>query len=183
MGYTHYFKQNKPVSNEQWEAFEKDAKIVIDYVQKNLGVVLTSDDSNGIILNSERINLNGDSSCDLDHETFYLTKDYREFNFCKTARKPYDIAVCSLLLLAHEHMPNHHDIGSDGGFEEWQESMELNANLFGRAYKLPEGVDSSDEVHEFEEELAHNCAKKAQTSQPEVKKEITPKKKGSRFNL
>lgn len=183
MGYTHYFKQNKPVSDEQWNAFEKDAKVVLEHIQKNLGIVLTSNDSNGVIINSQRVNLNGDDSCDLDHETFYLEKDYRDFNFCKTARKPYDLAVCSLLLLAHEHMPNHHDIRSDGSFEEWQEAMELNAKLLGRAYKLPEGVDSSEEIRLFEEELEHSVVKKSQTSQSEIKKDISPKKKSSRFNL
>lgn len=169
MGYTHYFKQNKPVSDEQWNAFEKDAKVVIDHVQNKLGIVLISNDSNGVIINNERINLNGDESRDLDHETFFLEKDYKEFNFCKTARKPYDLAVCSLLLLAHEHMNGHHDIGSDGNFDEWQDAMELNAKLFGYAYKLPTKIDSSDNVQKFENELSEQYPKKVE--------------KNSRYNL
>ena len=160
MGYTHYFKQNKPVSDQQWTAFGKDAKVVLEHIQNKLGIVLVSNDSNVAIIDSERVNLNGDDTCDLDHETFYLAKDYREFNFCKTARKPYDLAVCSLLLLAHEHMPVHHDIGSDGDFAEWQDAMELNAKIFGYAYKLPTGIDSSDEVQEFENELANRNSEK-----------------------
>lgn len=161
MGYTHYFKQNKPVSDQQWEAFEKDAKVIIDHVQNKLGIVLISNDSNGVIINNERINLNGDESRNLEHETFYLEKDYKEFNFCKTARKPYDIAVCSLLLLAHEHMPEHHEIGSDGSLTEWQEAMQLNAEIFGYAYKLPRGVDSSEKVEEFEKDLHSQYSKKS----------------------
>lgn len=180
MGYTHYFKQNKPVSNEQWKSFQEDAEIVLKQVQNQYGIVLMSNDDNGVLINSERVNLNGDESQGLDHETFFMEKDYREFNFCKTARKPYDLAVCSLLLLAHEHMKGHHDIGSDGGFEEWQEAMELNAKTLGRGYKLPSGVESSLEIEEFENGLTQKYAKKIQPA-VEVSKET--KKKGSRYNL
>lgn len=183
MGFTHYFKQNKPVSDQQWQAFKQDAQVVIDHAQKNLKIVLMSNDSNGVLLNDERVNLNGDERYDLDHETFYLEKDYRDFNFCKTARKPYDLVVCSLLLLAHEHMPNHHDIDSDGSFDEWQDAMELNAKLFGRAYKLPEGVDSSDEVREYEQELATKYAKTVKTTENKPAIDIHKNKKNSRYNL
>lgn len=179
MGYTHYFKQSKPVSDKQWEAFEKDAKILLEYAPKHLGIILVSNDSNGIILNSERINMNGDPDRNLDHETFYMDKDYKEFNFCKTNQKPYDLIVCSLLLLAHEHMPNHHDICSDGNFEDWQESMEINACLFGRAFKLPKSVESSEEVDLFEKELSQKYVKTTKAIY-EDKKSVG---KGSRFNL
>lgn len=180
MGYTHYFKQSKPVADKQWEAFEKDAKMLIEHAPKYLGIVLTSNDSNGVIINAERINMNGDSERGLDHETFYMEKDYKDFNFCKTNHKPYDLIVCSLLLLANEHMPNHHDIGSDGGFEDWKESMELNAKLFGRAFKLPKSVDSSEEADLFEQELTQRYVKTTTKDIYEDKKSVG---KGSRFNL
>jgi hypothetical protein len=156
MGYTHYFKQNKPISDQQWQAFKKDAEIILDYIQNQLGIVLTSNDSNGIIINDNRVNMNGDKTYGLNHETFYLEKDYKDFNFCKTAHKPYDLAVCSLLLLAHEHMPGHYNIHSDGNLDEWKEAMELNANLLGRAYKLPESIDNSEKVRQFERQLEIN---------------------------
>lgn len=184
MGFTHYFKQNKPVSTEQWQAFKKDAQVVINHAQNDLEIVLMSNDSNGVMLNDESVNLNGDERYDLDHEPFYLAKDYREFNFCKTARKPYDLVVCSLLLLAHEHMPNHYNIGSDGNFEDWQDAMGMNAKLFGHGFKLPESVDSSDEVHKYEEDLANAYGKKSQSkeeSKPSI--DIHKTKKSSRYNL
>lgn len=186
MGYTHYFKQNKPVSEQQWKAFQADAEVILKHVQDNFGIVLMTNDDKTVLIDSERVNLNGDERQGLDHETFFLEKDYREFNFCKTARKPYDLAVCALLLLAHEHMKEHHDIGSDGSFEEWQEAMQLNADVLGRAYKLPERIDSSEEVQEFEQELAQQCSqKKANESVAPVEtlKDIQPKKKSSRYNL
>lgn len=159
MGYTHYFQQKKPVNDEQWAAFQHDAEILLNYIKKETDIVLESNDDNGILINDQRVNLNGDSSCDLDHETFYLEKDYRDFNFCKTARKPYDLVVCALLLLAHKHMPQHHDIGSDGSLAEWKEAMRLNAKLFNDAYHLPREVESSLEVEELEKELKNICEK------------------------
>ncbi len=148
MGYTHYFKQNKPVTDEQWAAFTKDAKVALKAIKKR-GIVLISNDESGVIINNERINLNGDEENGLDHETFYMTKDYPRFNFCKTARKPYDLAVCSLLLLANEHMPGHHDIGSDGDSDDWKEALEFNEEIFGRPFKFPVGIERVQEPEEF----------------------------------
>lgn len=184
MGFTHYFTQGKPASNEQWQNFKKDAEVVIEHAKNNLNIVLMSNDSNGVILNDDRVNLNGDERYDLDHETFYLQKHSQGSNFCKTARKPYDLVVTSLLLLAHEHMPDSYNIRSDGKFNDWQDAMELNAKLFGYAFKLPESVDSSDEVAQYEELLAANYPKKAQkteSNQPVV--DIYKNKKNFRYNL
>jgi hypothetical protein len=52
------------------------------------------------------------------HETFYvevdkLFRDGKEFGFCKTARKPYDAAVCAALLILGRVNPEM-GIGSDG---------------------------------------------------------------------
>lgn len=184
MGYTHYFTQGKPVSDEQWQKFKHDAQVVINHAQNNLNIVLMSNARDGVILNDERINLNGDERYDLDHETFHLLKNGSGFSFCKTARKPYDLVVASLLLLAHEHMPDTYNIRSDGDFNDWQDAMLLNAKLFGHGFKLPESVDSSDEVAEYEEELSANYPKKAQKAEePKPSVDIHKSKKNSRYNL
>lgn len=178
MGYTHYFKQEKPVNDQQWKSFQKDAEIMLKEIQ-SMGIVLMSNDENDVLINNERVNLNGDESCGLDHETFYMDKDYRRFNFCKTARKPYDLAVCSLLLLANEHMPEHHDIGSDGDFEDWKEAMELNAEILGYGFKLPSKISGKEDANQFEEELAEKYTKKENDT---IKTESKPKK-NTRYNL
>lgn len=77
---------------------------------------------------------------ELGHETFLLerktqteftrhdgskyTNEPREngkyFNFCKTARKPYDLAVCAILIIAKQHLNDHIIIHSDGEInDEW----------------------------------------------------------------
>ena len=49
--------------------------------------------------NKDEIVFNSNSIGNLDHETFYISKknDQKSFSFCKTARKPYDLAVWHLL--------------------------------------------------------------------------------------
>lgn len=151
MGYTHYFEQVKPATDEQWKVFIKDAKKIIKHIQEKLKISLISNDENNVIVNNERINLNGGN--DLDHETFLLKKYNKGFNFCKTAQKPYDIAVCSLLLLAHHHIPGSYMIDSDGKINDWKDSMELNAEVFEYAFIIPKKIDNSEQVYSFEEEL------------------------------
>ena len=68
---------------------------------------------------------------DLDHETFLLTrKDSGNFNFCKTARKPYDLMVCAVLFLAKYHLKDKIKISSDGDMEDWKPAIEFVESLF-----------------------------------------------------
>ena len=112
MGYTNYWTQKKPFNNRQWNIIKKE----YDYIKENFGV------NNGF---EEEIIFNGKSKNNLDHETFVLTKNFREpfyngddvkFNFCKTARKPYDLAVWHLLTFVKMIAPNSIDISRDGWY-------------------------------------------------------------------
>ena len=47
------------------------------------------------------------------HETFAFHPDGRGFRFCKTARKPYDLPVCEMLLILKRFIPVL-DLRSDG---------------------------------------------------------------------
>lgn len=56
------------------------------------------------IIDMNRIWLNGDGSRGLDHETYSLISgEAPEFDFCKTAQKPYDLVVNALLRIAKEY--------------------------------------------------------------------------------
>jgi hypothetical protein len=80
---------------------------------------------------------------ELSHETFCLERvtdttgftqrddDGLIFKFCKTAQKPYDIAVCSALIIAKKHFGKSIMISSDGDNEEWQESKALCQKILG----------------------------------------------------
>ena len=66
---------------------------------------------------------------DLAHETFMVDRFSREFEFCKTNRKPYDLAVCSVLILVSLYAEGG-EISSDGLGEtytdsEWKDAWEF----------------------------------------------------------
>ena len=80
---------------------------------------------------SDEIVFNGNKKNNLDHETFVLTKNFREpfydgddvkFNFCKTERKPYDLAVWHLLTFVKMIAPNSINISRDGWFNGEKET-------------------------------------------------------------
>ena len=94
------------------------------------------------------------------HETFMLTKEKPEqagvlfeqlvqspswnpaakesFDFCKTARKPYDMAVMLVLLIAHDVAPKSIRISSDGDWDsEWVPARDAYTKLFGKEPACP----------------------------------------------
>jgi len=85
---------------------------------------------------------------DEGHETFLVTRERPDlpswdpaakesFDFCKTARKPYDLAVCLVLLSMSRHAPRSVRVGSDGDWEmEWTEARRVYKEMFGVEPKL-----------------------------------------------
>lgn len=85
---------------------------------------------------------------DEGHETFCFQKKMPKpqpwietkefFDFCKTARKPYDLAVGLSLLAAHKHAPNTIKISSDGDWdEEWVYIRRAYEEIFGKKPECP----------------------------------------------
>ena len=115
MGYTNYWTQKTPLNNKQWGIIKKE----YDYIKENFEDVLIEDQTK----KTDEIVFNGIRKKEEDHETFVLTKQFRKpfykgdnikFNFCKTARKPYDLAVWHLLTFVKMIAPNSIDISRDG---------------------------------------------------------------------
>ena len=73
---------------------------------------------------------------DLSHETFILTPAINGFNFCKTARKPYDVAVTALLIYIYSIKSNI-KITSDGNYEDWQAGADLLFKARGEYFIIP----------------------------------------------
>jgi hypothetical protein len=86
---------------------------------------------------------------DNGHETFLITREMSDysirdpesgesFDFCKTARKPYDVAVCLVLLSIARHAPKSFSISSDGDWDvEWSEARKIYKELFGVEVDCP----------------------------------------------
>ena len=93
MGYTRYWTRTNKAMDEDFvefcnEVFKTCAK---------LGIKICGWDGEGKpTVTVDTISFNGDASKDLNHETCCLGNNVG-FNFCKTARKPYDYAVRTIL--------------------------------------------------------------------------------------
>lgn len=82
------------------------------------------------MINESEIWFNGDAKKELDYETFgikWYPKEGKVRDFCKTARKPYDILVCfSLLALkAAFHDYKVFNFSSDGDDSDWETAKNL----------------------------------------------------------
>lgn len=140
MGYSHYIRQAKPASDVQWEAVCTDFNKLraVALLEKPLPIQREEDDPSDVLMDSEHIAFNGIEED--AHETFVLTKDGPAFSFCKTARKPYDIAVVALLILANHYGPDVWEITSDGVVSEWKPVLDwMNSTGIG-TYTLPKKI-------------------------------------------
>lgn len=132
MGYTHYYSYK--FTDPRWpEVFGRtalDAKTIIEaaaVLTPPVEVVREYDRTDEPPEVTEgAIVFNGPG--DLGHETFVIEAkpaDYAnycasEWAFCKTARKPYDLVVCSVLLRLAFHGGDIVTVRSDGWWdEEW----------------------------------------------------------------
>ena len=93
MGYTRYWKRTDVPMNEDFVDF----CIEVFETCKKLGIKICDGwGENEPIVTINCIAFNGDASKGLDHESCVLDNEVG-FNFCKTARKPYDYAVRTIL--------------------------------------------------------------------------------------
>lgn len=146
MGYTHYWRQRKSITDEQWNA------IVRDFV-KLYGALPPHTDTAGAYhsdqplmvernITDDRISFNGTGpeGTDLGHEDFWLEKQPGEFSFCKTARKPYDLLVCATLIVVDAMAPGALEITSDGEPAEWMPALDFVTSVLGNGHTIPAGV-------------------------------------------
>jgi len=158
MGYTHYFSQTRSFTDDEWNNIIETVNTIIKYCDNEHGikVQVCYDDSAPAELTDEYILFNGVE--DDGHESFHITKDTMEdFNFCKTARKPYDLVVVLSLLAIEKIAPNALEIRSDGGWEEdteeacydggWVVPRKVYKDLFGEDAPLPASMAEQIRQH------------------------------------
>jgi hypothetical protein len=80
---------------------------------------------------------------DCSHESFNFPRVLRPrlpqgkpedgfwFDCCKTAYKPYDLAVTVFLVIAKHHLGRDLRVSSDGGAVHWREAVDLCRNVLG----------------------------------------------------
>jgi len=121
--------------------------------KRNFGIAWPEEDAHGVSLvyainDDEGTDVKGQwfagrtilaRSCDGDcsHESFHLFRQAQDLSeptisgFCKTAFKPYDLAVQVCLVIAWHHLGNKIDISSVGKFPQWKDSMNVCQTILG----------------------------------------------------
>lgn len=147
MGYTHYWTQPRPLTEQEMGDIGGVVRRVIAAAQKPMHLsdsyadlanlkICGGEGKGAPEINKSRIMLNG-AGPDLDHETFAIeaTPTSGSWSFCKTARKPYDIVVVACLtLLAADYG---WEVSSDGDVPDWEDGVKLLETATGRQFANP----------------------------------------------
>ncbi|MDP2953380.1 MAG: hypothetical protein Q8O76_08715 [Chloroflexota bacterium] len=144
MGYTHYWSHDEELDHVALAHALVDVGKLVRVVQDR-GVTLRGPGGTGEpALTEFGVAFNGDAKQGEDYESFSFPIQGEEaqrarplhgglWAFCKTARRPYDLAVCAVLLVFKHHLGAEMRISSDGGREadEWLPAEALVKEVLG----------------------------------------------------
>lgn len=142
MGYTHYWNFKNRVAPKDIEGGQEKFKNAValfkeclaecnektrypnwgdNRFEKEVPMVLAGGNGYGYpIITDTEVIFNGEHKNDNSHESFLICVDRGGWDFCKTARKPYDTAVCLALLCFKKAFGEDFSYTSDGGETEWE---------------------------------------------------------------
>lgn len=140
MGYTHYYYQKPKLAQKKFNEFsEVVVRLLSSDDAKNILVSeMDREDKPNLMVDNQAVKFNGIGVN--SHESFWFLRqtempDYQKskgrnkvFNFCKTARKPYDKYVVACLIIAKSIFGKDIEISSDGDLEDWNEGKKLVEN-------------------------------------------------------
>lgn len=146
MGYTHYWYyqpskiEDKTLLREKFGQASKQIQEFAAYINRNKMFSVCNGLGEGKpTFNDHEVWFNGNKEEDLDHETFSIQWDTEDRDFCKTARKPYDLLVCFSLLIFSEIFPKEvFSFSSDGRPSEllWQNAIKYYKLFTGKPPKF-----------------------------------------------
>jgi len=160
MGYTHYWQQFRSFTADEWAQLCADMRDLLKDVEHVQGIPLANwDGEPGTApeIGPDRISFNGVG--DDSHESFVIdrrrpaleswqTPDRRGAAFCKTARKPYDLAVtAALCYLGTVIDPKPWHVSSDGRGANWLPGLEEARRAIPRVANvldIPRGILERD---------------------------------------
>ena len=119
MGYTHYWEIKKPLTDELLKDISEKTQQIVDLAKED-GIIICNgmgEEGSEPTITPTYISLNGCETEEEDNanESFYLSLEDKGSHFCKTARKPYDAVVVSILKYCKDTYPEYFKISSDGG--------------------------------------------------------------------
>ena len=120
MGFTHYWNGDTLCPTATWDQVRADLLKVMG----EAGIPLAGGHGTGLpVIMGKVICFNGVE--ENSHETFNVLRGMEDAqDFCKTARKPYDIVVCAALIILKHHIPKF-KVSSDGDESDWQPAIDL----------------------------------------------------------
>ena len=152
MGYTMYQRVPRVMDAAKFKTLSEEletvagllpAKTKIAEWSGKSAVLCGADGTGSPKFTKDIIMFNGDATDGMDHETFAIERDnikrtieYGEdknelvFDFCKTARKPYDLMVKISMLRLKHHFPQT-EISGDGGASDWKQARTIYKKAFG----------------------------------------------------
>lgn len=157
MGYTHYWQFTMPKRGETAKieraykkALKECATIARTYYLANGGLSGFSAHTEPGKYGGLKINGKGDEM----HEDFIMREHFKQnfedhtnplvrsgWNFCKTARKPYDIVVTACLIVLEYRLPGNFSADSDGYTDDWAEGLELAQRILkNKKLSIPKNV-------------------------------------------
>jgi hypothetical protein len=148
MGYTHYwkFKGEKTMNEGVLSDIQKVVSQYHDILQYEHDVHKSP------VVSKKAIRFNGID--ERGHETFLVIPG-SEFDCCKTARKPYDMPVCQILLILKHHYGKGFELSSDGLWvskeefkakildENWNEALDIVKKEYGYHFELIPNISHS----------------------------------------
>jgi len=131
MGYTHYWRFNNigikaSDLEERYQRAVKDCQKIVRYAHINGLVKLSGYTAHCKVGKYGGVVLNGTG--DNAHENFYLREHFKQnedFNFCKTAQKPYDIVVVACLAVLKHRLGDNIEVSTDGFLKDWVAGINL----------------------------------------------------------
>lgn len=122
MGYTHYWNFNEKPSQEKFAELVEGVKQIVATAEE-AGIAIGEQ-----VYESGYFSFNGvDAGA---HETFSIDIRTQEEDFCKTAEKPYDMAVTASLILAKKIFGDDIEIRSDGNWSDWESGQLLYESVY-----------------------------------------------------
>lgn len=141
MGYTHYWWRERELDAETFKKAVADCREVCQAARVPLAGAQGKPGTKARFSASE-MGFNGVG--DAAHETFLVQRSFREefeqpdatgrlFDFTKTARKPYDLAVCACFVVFRHFFGRKFRIESDGNVTDagWSAALDLCQRVLG----------------------------------------------------
>ena len=131
------------MDKDKFSKASKDCKKICKSLNKDgLSLAFELDSSEEPMFTDSLVRFNGVE--DEGHETFYIHREFsssypqfdkrgRAYAFCKTAQKPYDIAVCACLVI-FQHWFTDIKVSSEGNISDWEPAIKAVRSVFGREY-------------------------------------------------